>query len=68
MLCLALLAQSGLWLGLSEPSSAAGAHDDAAATRSTRLDSYVETSAGDAKILNPILHADTASGRVVDLI
>ena len=29
---------------------------------------FIEASIGDAKILNPILHADTASARIVDLV
>ncbi|MDH3379500.1 MAG: ABC transporter substrate-binding protein [Gammaproteobacteria bacterium] len=33
-----------------------------------RLFKFIEASIGDAKILNPILHADTASGRIVDLV
>ena len=33
-----------------------------------RLLKFIEASIGDAKILNPILHADTASGRIVDLV
>ena len=34
----------------------------------SRLGTFVEASAGDARLLNPILHADTASGRIVDLV
>ena len=29
---------------------------------------FIEASIGDAKILNPILHADTASGRIADFV
>jgi ABC-type transport system substrate-binding protein len=35
---------------------------------STRLDTFIEASSGDARLLNPILHADTSSSRIVDLV
>ena len=39
-------------------------------TRATpkRLARFIEASSGDARILNPILNADTASSRIVDLV
>ena len=39
-------------------------------TRATpkRLARFIEASSGDARILNPILHADTTSARIVDLV
>ena len=33
-----------------------------------RVLDFIEASIGDAKILNPIIHADTASARIVDLV
>ena len=33
-----------------------------------RLEEFISASIGDAKILNPILHADTASGDIVDRV
>ena len=33
-----------------------------------RLEKFIEASIGDAKILNPILNADTASSRIVGLV
>lgn len=33
-----------------------------------RARKFIDASIGDAKILNPILHADVASGRIVDLV
>ena len=34
----------------------------------TRLETFIEASSGDARLLNPILHADTSSSRIVDLV
>ena len=34
----------------------------------SRLDTFIEASAGDARLLNPVLHADTSSGRIVGLV
>ncbi len=56
---LALLLQSVLWVPDYE-SQAKG--------NPKRLAQFVEGSIGDAKILNPILHSDTASARIVDLV
>ena len=55
---LALLAQSMLWVPGYESQ---GIHNPA------RLVTFVEASGGDARLLNPILSADSASGRIVDL-
>ena len=35
---------------------------------SQRLTKFIEVGSGDAKLLNPILHADTASGHIVDRV
>lgn len=58
VLILALL-QSYFWMPTYE-SQTTGNPD--------RLIKYIETSIGDAKILNPILNADTASSRITDLV
>jgi ABC-type transport system substrate-binding protein len=55
---LAVLAQSVLWV----PSYRSQGSDNPA-----RLTTFVEASIGDARLLNPILSADTASSRIVDL-
>jgi len=34
----------------------------------SRLETFIEGESGDAKILNPILHADSQSGRIVSLV
>ncbi len=34
----------------------------------TRLETFIEASSGDARLLNPILYTDTSSGRIVDLV
>jgi ABC-type transport system substrate-binding protein len=34
----------------------------------SRLETFIEGESGDAKILNPILHADSQSGRIVSLL
>jgi len=54
-----LLLQAFAWV----PSHQSQGRDNPA-----RLHTFVEASAGDARLLNPILHADTASGRIVDLV
>lgn len=33
-----------------------------------RVSKFIEASIGDAKILNPVLHSDSASGRITDLV
>lgn len=59
LVVLVLLAQSALWV----PSG-----DTLASANPARLNSFVETSIGDARLLNPILVADTASARITDLV
>ena len=54
-----VLAQSVLWV----PRYATQGSDNPA-----RLLSFVEASSGDARLLNPILSADSASSRIVDLV
>ncbi|MDX1512262.1 MAG: ABC transporter substrate-binding protein [Gammaproteobacteria bacterium] len=44
-----------------------GYDDPSLATRS-RLEAFIEGESGDAKLLNPILHADSQSGRIVSLL
>lgn len=44
------------------------AYDSPERAGSGRRHTFIESSIGDAKLLNPILHADTASGRIVDLV
>src|SRR5688572_15620441 len=56
---IALLLQSFFWVPT---------YEDQTASTPQRLRTYISASIGDAKILNPILHADTASGEIVDLI
>ncbi len=36
--------------------------------QASRLKTFIESSSGDARTLNPVLHADTSSGRIVDLV
>lgn len=43
-------------------------YDNQATGNPKRLVTYIEGSSGDAKILNPILHADTASSSIVSLV
>ncbi len=43
-------------------------YDKQATGNSQRLIKFIESSSGDARILNPILHADTASGNIVDKV
>ncbi|MGH7254487.1 MAG: ABC transporter substrate-binding protein, partial [Nitrospirales bacterium] len=54
-----LLAQSYFW---------APTYDTQAVGNPERLVTYIEGSIGDAKILNPILNADTASAQIVGLV
>jgi ABC-type transport system substrate-binding protein len=56
---LLVLAQSVLWV----PS-----YDTLGTGNPARLRSFVETSIGDARLLNPILVADTASSSITDLV
>lgn len=42
--------------------------DSHAAISAKRWGAFVQSSSGDAKLLNPILNADTASARIVDLV
>ncbi len=56
---LVLMLQAVLWV----PSYHTQGRGDPA-----RLRTFVEASTGDARLLNPILHADTASSRVVGLV
>lgn len=58
-IALIALAQSHLWVPT---------YDEQTRATPKRLARFIEASSGDARILNPILHADTASGRVVDLV
>ena len=58
-LVVAVLVQSLLWVPTYESQSAGNAG---------RLEKFIEASIGDAKILNPILNADTSSSRIVDLV
>ncbi len=55
----ALLVQSYFWVPTYESQAKANPH---------RLRMFIESSIGDAKILNPILNADTASSRIVGLV
>lgn len=43
-------------------------YDDPALATASRLEAFIEGESGDAKLLNPILHADSQSGRIVDLV
>ena len=43
-------------------------YEKQAAGNPNRLVTYIEASIGDAKILNPILHADSASGTIVNQV
>lgn len=54
-----VLAQSILWIP---------AYNSIGSRNPARLDTFVETTIGDARLLNPILVADTASARIVDLV
>lgn len=66
---LLLLFQSVLWIpgyqSISDDQSDAESVSSAAGARRA---GFVEASIGDASILNPILNADTASSRIVDLV
>ena len=53
------LIQSYLWV----PS-----YEDQTTGNPERLAKFIEVGSGDAKFLNPILHADTASGHIVDRV
>jgi len=54
-----LLAQAIAWV----PS-----YHDQGALNPSRLEAFVEASIGDARLLNPILNADTSSSRIADLV
>jgi ABC-type transport system substrate-binding protein len=56
---LLLMAQSVLWVPT---------YDTLGRDNPARLHSFVETSIGDARLLNPILMADVASARITDLV
>ena len=43
-------------------------YDDPALATPSRLEAFIEGESGDAKLLNPVLHADSQSGRVVSLL
>ncbi|MCS6924516.1 MAG: ABC transporter substrate-binding protein [Candidatus Binatia bacterium] len=58
-LLIVLLLQSYLWVPT---------YEQQAVGNPQRLRTYIDASIADAKILNPILHADTASGSIVGLI
>ena len=58
-IALLALVQSHLWVPT---------YDEQTRATPKRLTRFIEASSGDARILNPILHADTASGRIVDLV
>lgn len=58
-IALLALVQSHLWVPT---------YDEQTRATPKRLARFIEASSGDARILNPILHADTASGRIVDLV
>lgn len=43
-------------------------YDDPTLATPSRLEAFIEGESGDAKLLNPILHADSQSGRIVSLV
>jgi ABC-type transport system substrate-binding protein len=59
LIVLVVLAQSVFWIPT---------YDTLGARNPGRLQSFVETSIGDARLLNPIFVADTASARIADLV
>lgn len=56
---IAVLVQSYFWIP---------GYDDPALATSSRLEAFIEGESGDAKLLNPVLHADSQSGRIVSLL
>jgi ABC-type transport system substrate-binding protein len=59
VLILAVLLQSFFWVPT---------YDEQFKGNPQRLEEFITASTGDAKILNPILHADSASGAIVDKV
>ncbi|MEW6296807.1 MAG: ABC transporter substrate-binding protein [Thermodesulfobacteriota bacterium] len=59
LLLIVLLLQSYLWVPTYEKQAIGNPQ---------RLRTYIDASIADAKILNPILHADAASGNIVNLV
>lgn len=59
VLLVGILIQSFFWVPT---------YDKQAAGNPERLVKFIESSSGDARILNPILHADTASGEIVNKV
>ncbi|MDH3450817.1 MAG: ABC transporter substrate-binding protein [Gammaproteobacteria bacterium] len=59
ILLVGLLVQAYFWVPT---------YEDQIAGDAQRLRKFVEASIGDAKLLNPALHADSASGKIVDKV
>ncbi|MDH3256661.1 MAG: peptide ABC transporter substrate-binding protein, partial [Nitrospinota bacterium] len=59
VLLIGVLIQSFFWVPT---------YDKQATGNPERLLKFIESSSGDARILNPILHADTASGDIVSKV
>lgn len=59
LLLLASLGQAYFWIP---------GYDDPSLATASRLEAFIEGESGDAKILNPVLHADSQSGRIVSLL
>lgn len=57
ILLIALLLQSFFWVPT---------YDEQVKGNPGRLEEFITASSGDARILNPVLHADSASGEIVD--
>ncbi len=69
LLVLLILFQSVLWIPGYKTLTNTETGDAAQSSVITgRRASFVEASIADASILNPILYADTASGRIIDLV
>jgi peptide/nickel transport system substrate-binding protein len=59
LLLIGVLLQSFLWVPT---------YDKQTTGNPERLTKFIESSSGDARMLNPILHADTSSGGIVDKV
>ena len=59
LILIGILIQSFFWVPT---------YDKQAAGNPERLIKFIESSSGDARLLNPALHADTASGDIVNLV
>lgn len=59
LILMAVLVQSIFWVPT---------YDQQAKGNPARLTKFVESSGGDARMLNPILHADSSSGKIVDKV